>query len=64
MHMREMDDSEGTFSEAVDAKTNCRTCGSKNVKVREWESNCGGYTDWKFECGDCHHYWWVEGPDA
>lgn len=43
----------------------CRHCGIVGwVYYRNWESNCGGYDDAKFECGACGEVWWVEGPDA
>lgn len=64
MHMGPMKDSDGTFSDAVDAKCECRRCKSRNVKVREWTSRCGGFDDWQYTCDDCHFVWWVDGIDS
>lgn len=43
----------------------CRKCGATGqLSSREWESSCGGYTDYYFRCAACNSSWWVEGPDA
>ena len=60
-----MSDSNGEFKEWESCViTKCRKCGSKNVKYREWDSSCGGYTDYKYSCQDCSYSWWVDGLDA
>lgn len=65
MHTKSMSELDGTFSKEPDyTGVHCRKCPSEKVVGRVWESNCGGYEDIKFECPDCKHYWWVEGPDA
>lgn len=64
MHTQPMKDSDGTFGEGKCVATPCRKCKGASVKMEVWESSCGGYEDYKFTCGDCHHYWWVEGPDS
>lgn len=48
-----------------DASVPCRKCGEPGgVEVREWESSCGGYEDYKYRCNNCNQSWWIEGPDA
>lgn len=36
------------------------------AKCQKWESNDGGYEDYKYTCQDaeCGHAWWVEGIDS
>ena len=41
----------------------CPKC-SGVVVVRRWESSCGGWTDYRYDCTVCSHGWWVEGSDA
>ena len=41
----------------------CKKCGQKTVTYQEWDSNCGGYTDFKYTC-QCGHSWWVDGIDS
>jgi hypothetical protein len=65
MHTQPMADSDGTFGDEKPATgVRCRKCDGRNITVRTWESSCGGYEDEKYSCGDCGHYWWVEGPDS
>lgn len=42
----------------------CIRCGAEDVWYQEWESSCGGYEDYKYECRSCGKIWWVEGSDA
>jgi uncharacterized OB-fold protein len=57
-------ESDGTFREGKQSDRPCRKCGLLSVTVREWESVCGGYLDYKFECRACGYVWWIDGPDA
>lgn len=42
----------------------CRACGADDVWFTKWESDCGGYEDYQYECHGCGKVWWVEGPDS
>jgi len=65
MHTQPMKDSDGDFSDWEPCHaTVCRKCKSRNVKYKEWDSSCGGYTDYKYCCQECGYSWWVDGPDA
>jgi DNA-directed RNA polymerase subunit M/transcription elongation factor TFIIS len=64
MHVREMRDSEGDFSEWAPSASSCKQCGSDRVSYRSWDSHCGGYTDLQYRCDSCGRQWWIEGPDA
>ena len=59
-----MADSDGEFVKHNDAGVPCRKCKSKDVTESEWDSSCGGWTDYKYTCGACGHVWWEEGIDA
>jgi hypothetical protein len=59
-----MADSEGTFAVPTKAATPCRKCKGENVSENEWDSSCGGWTDYKYTCADCGYFWWVEGIDS
>jgi DNA-directed RNA polymerase subunit RPC12/RpoP len=60
-----MADSQGEFSEfKVDHDIACRKCGVHAVSEREWDSSCGGWTDYQYRCAACGHTWWVEGIDS
>lgn len=63
-HMESMPESAGEFSEARLTDCHCRKCDRMTVTVQTWESNCGGFTDYKYTCAWCGHHWWIEGPDA
>ena len=58
-----MAETEGEFTKNDVSKRPCHKCGGE-VRVRLWESSCGGYEDEKYTCAKCRHTWWVEGPDA
>jgi len=65
MHTKPMAEHEGTFGDPLPAEgARCPKCRSAKVTCETWDSSCGGYTDYKFTCGDCKHTWWVEGPDS
>lgn len=66
MHTKPMADSAGTFGSPEKEKYKCRKCGEQSVECRIWESSCGGYEDYKYECKnqDCKYYWWIEGIDS
>ena len=59
-----MTDSDGKFEPAKKTDRPCRECGKRSVTYKAWESNCGGYRDFKFKCKDCGHTWWIEGADS
>lgn len=42
----------------------CYKCKTDNLYFKEWDSSCGGYTDYQYECRNCGHKWWAESPDA
>ena len=64
MHTKPMSESEGTFEKAEPTDVPCRKCQGSSVTCKPWDSSCGGYTDYKYTCGDCDHTWWIDGPDA
>lgn len=66
MHSKPMSETEGKFSTPEPDKYYCQKCGQVTATCRKWESSCGGYGDWKYECQNptCGHSWWVEGPDS
>ena len=51
-------------SDPKPSRMSCHKCGKKEVKYEEWESSCGGYEDYHYQCDACGYSWWVEGPDA
>jgi phage FluMu protein Com len=62
-----MSDSDGSFSKVEHwCKVACPKCKQQNVIYRIWESHCGGYEDYKYECKTegCGHTWWVDGIDS
>ena len=66
MHTKPLAESDGQFSPPEKDLIFCPRCKKHSVQVREWDSSCGGYTDYKHECtnADCQHHWWVDGGDA
>ena len=64
MHTKPMQESEGEFGGWQQVSGNCPRCGKQKIRVRTWESFCGGYEDDKFDCQACGHRWWVDGSDA
>ena len=62
-HMQPMAESEGTFTKEHDAERPCPKCQGL-VRCQIWESNCGGYEDYKYTCTKCSHHWWVDGLDS
>lgn len=42
----------------------CRKCRATGVTETVWESTCGAYEDYKFECPQCGHVWWMDGIDS
>lgn len=62
MHAKPISESDGDW-EPCDMK--CPGCGEAgHVFCRIWESSCGGYEDFRYECRKCGNSWWIEGPDA
>lgn len=59
-----MSEHEGTLSKPEEKKYECRKCGAIEATCQEWDSSCGGYTDYKYTCGACGHVRWVEGSDS
>lgn len=62
-HMRQMDESEGTFDLPHLSSTSCPRCGGK-VEIRLWKSSCGSYEDEKHVCRDCGYTRWIDGIDS
>jgi DNA-directed RNA polymerase subunit M/transcription elongation factor TFIIS len=42
----------------------CPKCGADELYYQLWESSCGGFEDYCYECCACGKTWWVEGPDS
>jgi len=63
MHTQPMADSDGEFSIWKEADQKCNKCKEK-ILYRSWDSSCGGYTDYKYQCKNCGYYWWVDGIDS
>lgn len=74
-HTRQHDDTEGDFGEWKEHPQRCnrivvsestggaqRECGAI-VRVREWESHDGAYTDYQYRCANGHS-WWIDGIDS
>ena len=64
MHTGPMPDSAGDFSDWKLSSYACRKCGMKTVRIRIWESHCGGYEDTNFHCTSCGWDWWIDGCDS
>ena len=62
-HTKPMVDKDGDFNKWKDTKAKCPKCEGK-LKVREWDSSCGGYTDYKYKCVKCEYSYWVDGLDS
>jgi hypothetical protein len=61
---RKFDDSEGSFTEWEPIDVPCQHPGcNEPVKIREWDSSDGAYTDFQFRC-HLGHTWWVDGIDS
>lgn len=64
-HTGPMPESAGEFNQWIACSdTKCRKCRSTNVHYRLWESSDGAFEDYKYECLDCGHIWWIEGIDS
>ena len=64
-HTTSMPDSAGEFSPAQGEERFCAHCKARTpFKVERWDSNCGGYEDYKYTCTACSHGLWIEGSDA
>ncbi len=64
MHTGPIADSAGTFAQERDVDRPCPKCGVRPVKMRVWESSCGGYEDEAYRCPACDHSWWIDGIDS
>jgi len=64
MHTTTIPDSQGEFSSPRLIDTPCHKCTNTSIQVQTWESSCGGYEDYRFECPACGHVWWVDGIDS
>lgn len=54
----------GEFTgKAKPSKKPCPKCNGA-LHYITWESSCGGYEDYQYECDDCGYTFWVEGPDS
>lgn len=69
-HTGPMKDSEGDFgpwalAEIAGEPYGCRRCRSGlGIRFQPWDSHCGGYQDYHFQCIPCGHEWWVDGIDS
>jgi len=66
MHTKTMPESEGKFTkEGIAGELFCPKCKRNGtIRWKTWDSSCGDYTDTKYICTACHHYWWADGADA
>lgn len=66
MHSQPMNETDGTFQETEPSDRPCPKCqaSADRVRMKAWESSCGGYEDYKFTCMGCGYEWWVEGIDS
>lgn len=65
MHTKPMDISDGNLGDYKPYNGPCRKCKKENVVIyREWDSFCGGYTDYQMICKECYFTWWHEGSDS
>lgn len=66
MHTKPMPERSGRLSAERISPQRCRGKCDKTTDHRcwTWESSCGGYEDYKFECIDCGHVFWVDGDDG
>lgn len=57
---------QGIFtSDKEKSEVKCPKCGLNDIWYRTWESSCGRYEDYRFDCGSCGIIWWSwEGSDA
>ena len=64
-HAAPMPDSAGKFGEWKPTGKRCPQDGCVGFLFeREWDSSCGGYTDYQYQCNTCPHKFWVDGPDS
>lgn len=59
-----MKDSEGEFGNLKKASAPCYHCKQDELYFQIWESSCGGYEDYKYQCKSCKKTWWVDGIDS
>jgi len=61
-----MPDSAGDFTPPkAEPLIECRHCKQTgHVSRRTWDSSCGGWTDYRYDCSACGKGWWVEGIDS
>lgn len=66
MHTKPMAESDGTLQAGkLLPDKQCPKCKlAGHMVMEEWDSSCGGYTDYKFTCGSCNHAFWVDGSDS
>lgn len=51
-----------TAHKLQDDGTVSKLCGAP-VKIREWDSHDGAYTDYQYRCAN-GHTWWIDGIDS
>ena len=65
LHTGPMPDSAGNFTKAGTSERFCSTCATHSAhECESWESNCGGYTDYRYTCVSCRAEHWVDGIDS
>lgn len=63
MHVKPMAEHDGTFNPSKKLYP-CPKCHKETLECRIWESSCGGYEDYKYDCRSCGHSYWVDGIDS
>lgn len=64
-HTGPMKESEGAFTSTETFTMWCAKCAKGTPHTAQtWESNCGGYEDFKYTCTVCERVHWVDGIDS
>jgi len=63
MHIQPVSDLDGKFGAPRSCDNKCPKCNSP-MTMSIWTSDCGGFEDEKYDCNNCGHYFWFEGPDS
>ena len=65
MHSQPMSEDQGKFGGWQPDPRACPACKtSEQVYYRLWESNDGGFEDYKYHCRACGKVWWIDGIDS
>ena len=64
-HTGPMKESEGKFTQlGVEVRPCARCRQPTRHHAVQWDSNCGGYEDFKYTCLNCGAVHWVDGIDS